>query len=59
MNTVHSETPISFNFGNLGRTNDFGPVGGTLPGPGDSNPIWTRKTFHYLDGINFGVAISF
>lgn len=56
MNTVYSPNPVSFNLGNIGKVNDFGP------GPNTSfsqAPIWERRTLKYFDGINFGVALSF
>lgn len=56
MNTVHATNPVSFNFGNIGRTNDFGPEPFA---PNSSLPIWERRAIHYFDGINFGVALSF
>jgi len=62
LNTVHSDRPISFNFGQIGATNDFGAgiaPGIVVPGDNRSDSIWTRKAIRYLDGISFGIGISF
>jgi hypothetical protein len=62
LNTVHTDKPISFNFGQIGATQDFGAgalPGVVVPGDGRSDPIWTRKALRYMDGLSFGIGLSF
>ena len=59
MNTVHAEHPVAFNFGNLQKNNDFGPLPAGQAPPGVGTDIWTRKTLHYIDGLSIGVGLSF
>jgi hypothetical protein len=56
LNTVTNDRPVSFNFGTLGATNDFGPE---PLADRQSDSIWQRKAIRYFDGVSFGVAISF
>lgn len=58
-NTVHTYNPVSFDFGNLGKVNDFGPLPGGAPPSGNTDSIWIRKAIYYFDGINFGVSVHF
>jgi hypothetical protein len=59
LNTIHTYNPVSFDFGDLGKVNDFGPVPVGMPTPNNTAAIWSRRALYYFDGINVGVSVNF